>query len=91
MGKEIQAEEPLRDHGGSPGGLEVSCWKSVEETCWLSGSCQRCCVKRGQLRIMCLAVSHGHRQGHTPVTRSRGLGRWCRKACQPDLSCPDPS
>ena len=42
--------------------LEVSRWKSVEETRCLS--CQRSCVKRGQLRITCLAVSHCHPQGH---------------------------
>ena len=43
-------------------GFEVSCWRSVEGTCCLS--CQRSCVKRGQLSITCLAVSHCHPQGH---------------------------
>ena len=64
-------------------GFEVSCWRSVEGTCCLS--CQRSHVKRGQLRITCLAVSHCHPQGHAgdskPETR-----RWWRKAASPIFS-----
>ena len=61
-------------------GSEVSCWKSVEETCCLS--CHRSCAKRGQLRITCLAVSHCQPHGHAGDSKP-GTRRWCRKAASP--------
>ena len=61
-------------------GLEVSRWKSVEETCCLSR--QRCWVNRGQLRMICLAVSHCHPHEHAGDSKP-GARRWCRKAAGP--------